>query len=163
VYAIAYINLPTRDAQNSMLLYKYLLESLTEDAKLVTVTMSHQYHHNNLPVGSLFLKSIIGRSSIDTKAKVLLLRESISHLYMKLIERKGNVREFNQHVSGLKSALEGRGQEVSELVMHLFKAYDQVPDPHFARYIEAIRDRYDADIEDTTADQLMQLAVNKYN
>jgi hypothetical protein len=94
---------------------------------------------------------------------VLLLRESVSHLYLKMIELKGNVREFNQHVSDLKSALAGRGEEVSELVMHLFKAYEQVPDSQFARYIEAIRDRYDADIEDTTADQLMQLAVNKFD
>jgi hypothetical protein len=163
VHAAGYVNLPIRDAQNSMLLYKYLLDSLTEAAKLVMVTMSHQYHVNNLPIGTLFLKSIIGRSSIDTKAKVLLLRESVSHLYLKMIEEKGNVRLFNQHVSELKSALSGRGQDVSELIMHLFKAYEQVPDQQFNRYIEAIRDRYDADIEDVTAEQLMQLAVNKYD
>jgi hypothetical protein len=38
------------------------------DAKLVMVKMAHQYHHNNLPVGSLFLKAIIGHSAINTKA-----------------------------------------------------------------------------------------------
>jgi hypothetical protein len=162
-HAINYVNQQNRDAQNSMLLYKYLLDSLTEEAKLIMVTMANQYHHNDLPVGALFLKSIIGRSSIDTKAKVLLLRESVSHLYMKMGELRGNVREFNQHVSDLKSALAGRGQDVSELIMHLFKAYEQVPDAQFARYIESIRDRYDADLEDITADQLMHLAVNKYD
>jgi hypothetical protein len=162
-HAAGYINLPIRDAQNSMMLYKYLLDSLSEDAKLVMVTMAHLYHINNIPVGSMFLKAIIGRASINTKAKVLLLRESVSHLYMKMVEVKGNIREFNQHVSELKTALAGRGQDVHELVMHLFKAYEQVPDQQFNRYIESIRDRYDADIEDITADQLMQLAVNKYD
>jgi hypothetical protein len=162
-HAIAYITLQTRDAQNSMLMYKYLLNSLTEDAKLVMVTMAHQYHALDMPSGPLFLKAIIGRSSIDTKAKVLLLRESVSHLHLKMIELKGNVRDFNQHVSELKTSLAGRGQEVSELIMHLFKAYEHVPDQQFNRYIESIRDRYDADIEDTTAEQLMQLAVNKFD
>jgi hypothetical protein len=164
-HAITYIDAQTRNAQNSMMLYLYLLNSLTEDAKLVMITMADQYHAgaNNMPAGALFLKSIIGRASIDTKAKVLLLRESVSHLYMKMVELKGNVREFNQHVSDLKSALVGRGQDVSELIMRLFKAYEQVPDQQFYRYIEGIRDRYDADIEDTTAEELMQLAVNKYD
>jgi hypothetical protein len=162
-HAIGYMTLQTRDAQNSMLLYKYLLNSLTEDAKLVMVTMAHQYHANNMPSGPLFLKSIIGRASIDTKAKILLLRESVSHLHMKMVELKGNVREFNQHVAELRTSLEGRGQDVSELIMHLFKAYEQVPDQQFNRYIEAIRDRYDADIEDITAEQLMLLAVNKFD
>jgi hypothetical protein len=164
-HAAAYINTQTRNAQNSMMMYQYLLNSLTEEAKLVMITMESQYQAgaNNLPVGALFLKTIVGRASIDTKAKILLLRESVSHLYMKMIELKGNVRIFNQYVSELKSALAGRGQEVSELMMHLFKAYENVPDQQFCRYIEGIRDRYDADIEDRTADELMQLAVNKYD
>jgi hypothetical protein len=135
IHAIAYIDTQTRNAQNSMMLYLYLLNSLTEDAKLVMITMETQYHAgaNNLPVGPLFLKSIVGRASIDTRAKISLLRESVSHLYMKMIELKGNVREFNQYVSELKSALAGRGEQVSELMMHLFKAYENVPDQQFCR------------------------------
>jgi hypothetical protein len=45
----------------------------------------------------------------------------------------------------------------------LFKAYEYVPDQQFNQYIEGIRDRYNADIEDRTADELMILAVNKYD
>jgi hypothetical protein len=62
---------------------------------------------------------------------VLLLRESVSHLYSKMVKLKGNVREFNQHVTALKTALAAQGHEVSELVMHLFKAYELVPDQQF--------------------------------
>jgi hypothetical protein len=106
---------------------------------------------------------MIGRATVDSKAKIHFLRESISRLYLKMIELKGNVRDFNQHVSELKAGLAGRGEEVSELITHLFKAYEYVPDQQFNRYIEGIRDRYDADIEDRTADDLMILAVNKYD
>jgi hypothetical protein len=162
-HAQGYVGAQNRDAQNSIMLQQFLANSLTDDAHLMMVSASELYLVNGTPVGALFLKALIGRASIDTRAKVLLLRESISHLYLKMNELKGNVREFNQYVSEHVAALSGRGHTVDELVTHLFRAYEQVPDAHFGRYIESVRDRYDAEIEDYTATQLMQLAVNKYD
>jgi hypothetical protein len=162
-HATTYIGVPNRHAQNAMMLYKFLMNSLTDDAKLTMLTMKEQYHVNNVPDGIMLLKAIVGRASIDTKAKVLLLRESISHLYIKMTELKGNVREFNEYVSELAASLRGRGHDADELTMHLFKAYEQVPDAQFNRYIEGIRDRYDAEIEDITSERLMLLAVTKYD
>jgi hypothetical protein len=161
-HANTYIGQPNRNAQNAMMLYKFLINSMNDDSRLTMLTLKDQYHINDVPDGILLLKAIIGRASIDTKAKVLLLRESISHLYIKITDFKGNVREFNEHVAELAAALRGRGQNVEELTMHLFKAYEQVPDAQFTRYIETIRDRYDAD-ENITADQLMTMAVTKYD
>jgi hypothetical protein len=161
-HAATYIGQQNRHAQNAMMLYKYLLNSLTDEAKLMMLTLKEQYHVNNVPDGIMLLKAIIGRSSIDTKAKVLLLRESVSHLYIKMAEVKGNVREFNDHVSEVSAALRGRGHEVQELEMHLFKAYEQVPDQQFNRYIETLRNQYEQD-EDINAERLMQLAVAKYD
>jgi hypothetical protein len=106
-HATAYIGTPTQNAQNSLILYKYLLNSLKEEAKLIMVAYESTYHINNEPVGSLFLKAIIGRASIDTKAKILLLRESVSHMYVKMNELKGDVREFNEHASDLVASLTG--------------------------------------------------------
>jgi hypothetical protein len=164
-HVITYIDTQTRNAQNSMMLYQYLLNSLAEESKLIMLTLDHQYiaGANELPSGPLFLKAIIGFASIDTKAKILSLREQVSNLHLTMVELKGNVRDFNLHASELKAALSGRGEQVSELITHLFKAYEAVPDQHFNRYIEGVRDRYDADIEDQTAEGLMQLAVNKFN
>jgi hypothetical protein len=50
-----------RNAQNSMMMHQYLLNSLTEEAKVVMITTENQYHAglNNLPVGTLLLKSIV--------------------------------------------------------------------------------------------------------
>jgi hypothetical protein len=47
--------------------------------------------------------------------------------------------------------------------MHLLRAYKQVQDWQFKRYIERIRDRYEAESQDITAERLMQLAVTKYD
>jgi hypothetical protein len=51
----------------------YLMNSLTNDERLMMLTLKEQYHVNNIPDGILLLKFIIGMASIDTKAKVLHL------------------------------------------------------------------------------------------
>jgi hypothetical protein len=48
-------------------------------------------------------------------------------------------------------------------MMHLFKAYENVPEQRFCHHIEGICDRYNVDIEDRTADELMKLAINQYD
>jgi hypothetical protein len=139
---------------------KYLME----EVQLLMYTMETQYYAgmNNLPVGALFLNSIVRRAPIDSKAKVLVLRDSVLHHYINMVELKGNIWDFNQYLSKLRSSILGQGQEVSELVINLFKAYKHVPDEAFGSYIEGIRNCYYAEMEDQTAEGLMLLAVNKY-
>jgi hypothetical protein len=118
-----------------------------------------------IPIGILYLKILIGKASIDTKAKVLLLREQVSNLHIKMGDFNGNVREFNMYVDQLRTALEGRGQQVDEHVMHVFQAYEAVPDPNVIRFIENQRDEYErVDNEhEITVEALMLLACNKYD
>jgi hypothetical protein len=162
-HALTYHGTQTRNAQNSMFLYQFLHESLTEEAKAIMVSNISMYSIDGVPVGLLFLKMLIGKSSIDTNAKVLLLREQVSSLHLKMKELKGDVRAFNTYVDQLRMALEGRGQHVDELISHLFKAYEAVPDPNFNRYISNKRDQYDEGIHVVTDDELMLLACNKYD
>jgi hypothetical protein len=164
-HATTYYATQTRDAQNSMFLYQFLHESLTEEAKAIMVSNLALYSINDVPVGILYLKLLIGKASIDTKAKVLLLREQIANLHTKMGEFKGNVREFNTHVDQLRTALEGRGQQVDELIMHLFRAYEAVPDPNFLRFIQNQRDDYERadNAVEITVEALMLLACNKYD
>jgi hypothetical protein len=161
--ARTYVGQQTRNAQNSMFLYQFLHDSLTDDAKAIMVSNVALYSINDVPAGAIFLKLLVGKASIDTKAKVLLLREQVATLYVKMGELNGNVREFNTYVDQLRTSLEGRGQTVDELIMHLFRAYEAVPDPNFRRYIENQRDRYEDGTEDISAEILMLLACNKYN
>jgi hypothetical protein len=123
------------------------------------------YSINDVPVGILYLELLIGKASIDTKAKVLLLHEQIANLHIKMVEFKGNVRELNTHVDQLHTALEGRGQQVDELIMHLFSAYKAVPDPNFLRFIQNQRDDYEREDNavDISVKALMLLACNKYD
>jgi hypothetical protein len=164
-HATTYYATQTRTAQNSIFLYQFLHESLTDDAKAIMVANLALYSIADVPIGILYLKLLIGKASIDTKAKVLLLREQISSLHTKMSDLKGNVREFNTYVDQLRTALEGRGQQVDELIMHVFKAYEAVPDPNFLRFIQNQRDEYEREdnAQEITVEALMLLACNKYD
>jgi hypothetical protein len=145
-----------------MMCYQFLMSSLTDKAKLQILSEKENYHINDLPSGVCFLKAIIGRSSIDSTAKVGMLRKQIANLPASIIdEHKGNIRTFNIYVAEQREQLLGRGKSVEELVTFLFDAYLNVPDEEFRRYIEVYRDRHDEGkpIDDET---LMRVALNKY-
>jgi hypothetical protein len=151
-----------RMTQDSMMCYQFLINSLTDKAKLQMLSEKDQYYINDVPSGICFLKAIIGRSSIDSTAKVGMLRKKIANLPNVIMgEYKGNIRTFNIYVAEQREQLLGRGKGVEELVTFLFDAYLNVPDDEFRRYIEVYRDRHDEGkpIDDET---LMRVALNKY-
>jgi hypothetical protein len=145
-----------------MMLHQFLTGSLTEDANTMVLSNAASYTVATLPSGACLLKVIIGKASIDTKAKVLLLRETVANLHIKIGEYNGDVRKFNIYVDSIRDALAGRGQSVDELVTHLFRAYETINDEQFKAYIHNKRDKYD-DGEELSADQLMSLAQNKFD
>jgi hypothetical protein len=114
----------TRIAQDSMMLYQSLNNSLTDTARLDILADKDLYNVNGHPSGVCFLKVVIGRSSIDTNAKLGILRKKIARLPETMKhELKGNVREFNAYVAEQRNQLIGRRQGVNELITHLFDAY----------------------------------------
>jgi hypothetical protein len=161
-HAAAHLALQDRMTQDSMMCYQFLINSLTDKAKLHMLAEKDKYYVNDVPSGVCFLKAIIGRSSIDSTAKVGMLRKKIANLPNAIMsEFKGNIRTFNTYVAEQKEQLVGRGKGVEELTTFLFDAYLNVPDEEFKRYIEMYRDRND---EGTTIDDdtLMRVALNKY-
>lgn len=154
----------TRLSQDSMMLYQFLLNSLSESAKLAMLSDKESYYINDFPSGVCFLKAIIGRSSIDTNAKVTMLRKRIAKLADTMQnEYKGNVRDINIYVAEQRDQLRGRGHEVNELLTHLFDAYlNGVNDEEFHRYIESYQNQHD-DGAVINPDTLMHNALTKYD
>jgi hypothetical protein len=163
-HALTYVNTPTRRAQDAAMLFQFLHNSLTDSAKLLLMSDADVYTVAGESDGVVFFKLIVGRASIDTNAKVNMLRQKIANLKNTLRdEYKGNVREFNVYVANLRDELVGRGQQVDELVAHLFDAYTQsVPNDEFHRYIEMHRNMYDDGLL-LSSEQLMRHAVTKYD
>jgi hypothetical protein len=57
---------------------------MTDDAKATMVSNVALYSLNDVPVGAHFLMILVGKSSIDTKARVLLLCEKVATLYVEM-------------------------------------------------------------------------------
>jgi hypothetical protein len=158
------VNTQTRQAQDAAMLLQFLHNSITDKAKLLLILDADVYTVAGETDGVVFFKLIVARASIDTNAKVNMIRQKISNLKNTLRdEYKGNVREFNVYVANLRDELVGRGQQVDELVAHLFEAYTQsVPNDEFHRYIEMHRNMYDDGLL-LSSEQLMRHAVTKYD
>jgi hypothetical protein len=163
-HAATYINTETRKSQDSIMLFQFLRNSLTDEARLLMMADEDVYTIAGEADGMVFFKLIVGRASIDTNAKVNMIRQKIANLKFAMRDEfKGNVRDFNVHVANLRDQLLGRGQQVDELITHLFDAYiDAVPNDEFKRYIEMHRNMFDDGLN-LSSEQLMRHALTKYD
>ena len=127
-----------------------------------SITVSPAVTSEIVSSGIMLLKVIIGKASIDTNAKVLLLRNEVASLPSKMSELKGDIQEFNLYAQRKRDELLCRGQSVDELVAHLFTSYLRSPDENFVRYIQTKKDKYEED-GSVTADELMALALVKHD
>jgi hypothetical protein len=155
----------TRNTQNSNMLYQFLSNSLTEDAKNVIQANPEAYtiiiNNVKYPSGACLLKVIVGKSTIDTIATINVLRGSLARLDLKMVELGSDVKEFNLYVTQIRNSLIARGQVVPELMMHLFSGYAAASDEAFVLYMSRKSDAYD-DGEIFDPDAIMSSALNKY-
>jgi hypothetical protein len=88
VHAATYVDLPNKNAQNSIMLYQFLSNTLSKEAKNKIQINAALYHirNNEIPSGTCFLKIIIGKSTNDTISTVHLLRHAVSNLENKMHE-----------------------------------------------------------------------------
>lgn len=155
----------SRLAHNNMMMYQFLSNSISEAGMALMIPDKDVYFvRPKQPSAICFLKILIGKASVDTNAKVSLLRKRVAKLGdMMHDEFKGDVRKFNVYASECRDQLVGRGHSVDELLTFLFDAYrNGVPDEEFHRYIEMQQNKYD-DGAIINAEELMRLAVTKFD
>ena len=79
-YDATYMNLPTRNAQNNMALYKCLMSSLSPEGKQKVSLVAEKYNRGNQPSGPLLLSVIINESQTDTNSTVMAIRQNLTKL-----------------------------------------------------------------------------------
>jgi hypothetical protein len=92
-HVLSFINLQGRNARNYVMLYFLLVNSLSETARTNTMKPIENYTNvvgagaaaEVVPSGIMFLKIIIEKSTVDTKAKILLVRQEVASLLYKMI------------------------------------------------------------------------------
>jgi hypothetical protein len=119
-----YITTGTRVGQDTDMLYHCLMASLTEQAIGTLLLKKHEYTVNGEPSGNLLLRLIIRESSLDSNASSTIIRTKLSKLdeYMPVV--KSDIKKFNTYVDTQIHALTARSETTSDLLVHLFAAYN---------------------------------------
>ena len=157
------ISHPTRRAQDSVMLFHCIMNSITSDAKTNITIWESEYMVNNIPSGPLLLKIIIRESHIDTNATSSAIRLRLSNLDTYIGTINDNIPKFNLYVREQMIELAVRGQTSDDLLTNSLKGYLAVTDRNFHRYIEEKQERYEEGTLEISINQLMHLAKTKYN
>ena len=150
--------------QDTYMLYKCLMSSLTNEARKKVSIWSNQYRIGEAKnvSGVALLKVIIRESHLDTNATVNQIRTKLSSLDAYIVTIDADIGRFNQYVKLLIQSLKARNQESSDLLINLFKGYGAVSDEVFRSWLLRKQDDHEEGKE-ITPDELMQAAKNKYD
>ena len=161
---LQYINEQGREAQDTFMLYKCLMASLSNSAKKRISLWSEQYRigDNNLCSGVALLKIIVRESHLDTNATTNQIRTKLSNLDSYILTVDSDIGKFNQYVKLLIQSLTARNQKTSDLLINLFKGYGAVSDEVFRAWLMRKQDDHEEG-EELTPDELMIAAKNKFD
>ena len=100
----------------------------------------------------------------DTRAVCSVIRTKLSLLHVYIVDpAQFNITVFNDYVKELLIDLEdGRGEECSDTLEHLFTAYEKCTDSSFRTYMENKHDLYLHAEKDYTPQELMDVAETHY-
>jgi hypothetical protein len=157
----SYIAMQVRPSQDTYMLYKCLMNSISKEGKSKITIWKDQYHVNGLPSGNLLLKVIVRESHLDTNAMISTIRTKLSNLDTYMLSIGGDITKFNTYVKGLVESLNARGETTTDLLINLFKGYLAVEDRLFNLYVLRKQEEYDEG-GTQTEDSLMNLAKNKF-
>jgi hypothetical protein len=163
IHANDYMMMRQRDAQNSMMLYQFLSNSISDEVKSELTVQSEMYEVQGQFDGICFLKLIVSTAQVDTIATVSVLRSTLKRLDVKMVELSGNLIDFHTHVRETVGSLAAYGEVMqnSDLLTSLFEAYEAVEDEKFQQYIAHKQIAYEEGLR-YTPNQIMQLAETHY-
>jgi hypothetical protein len=160
-FETSYLQLGCRPAQDTIMLFKCLMNSISKEAKNKILIWRNQYSVNGYSSGNLLLKIIIRESHLDTNATTSSIRTKLSRLDTYIVTIASDITKFNGYVRYLIDSLAARGETSNDLLTNLFKGYGAATDKVFVEYISRKLEKYEEGI-DTTADALMEQANSKY-
>jgi hypothetical protein len=142
---LQYINEQGREAQDTFMLYKWLMASLTNSVEKRISLWSEQYRigNNNLCSGVALLKIIVRESHLDTNATTNQIRKKLSNLDSYILTVDSDISKFNQYVKLLVQSLTARNQKTSDLLINLFKGYGAVSDEVFRAWLMRKQDNHE--------------------
>ena len=97
-HAPTYTGTQTREAQNSKMLYHFLINSVTTELTTKLVLYQEDYTINGVPIGACLFKKIVQLTYVDTMATALHIHETLMDMHLKLPIFQHDIRKFNDWI-----------------------------------------------------------------
>ena len=94
-HAATYTGSQTRAAQNSKMLYHFLMNLVTMEFTTKLVLYQEEYTMNGAPIGACLFKKIIPLMYIDTMATASHIHETLMDMHLKLPTFQHDIGKFN--------------------------------------------------------------------
>lgn len=156
-----WIGRQTRAAQNAVMMYYCIMASITEEANVKVLTETDKFIINGIPDGPCLFKYLVDVVNIDTRATVTHIRTNLSNLDSQISALNFDIEKFNLYVKEQRKQLQSRGERSDDILVNLFKAYNNVPDKVFVDYILRKKESYEEG-SDVTVDSLMADSLNRF-
>lgn len=157
-----FINTPTRNSQNSKLMYDLIINSLSAQGFQRVSVWKDQFKINGKESGGCLLKVVVRESYLDSNATESTIRLNLSNLDDYIRDNGSDLVAFNAYVQSQLDGLSARGCHTTELKVNLFKGYKAVKDEDFLAYLKIIQNADEDGTNIVDAPLLMLKAVNFY-
>ena len=161
-HATTYTGTQTREAQNSKMLYHFLMNSVTMEFTTKLVLYQEGYMMNGAPIGACLFKKVVQLTYVDTMATASHICDTLMDMHLKLPTFQHDIGKFNDWIRIEVGKLASRGQEANDLLMYLWKSYQVVANKKFIAYKECLKDKHNEGRVTYMATRLMQLAQDKF-
>ena len=104
-------------AQDTHMLHKCLMNSISKEGKSKTTIWKDQHHVNGFPSGNLLLEVIVRESHLDADATISAIRTELSNLDTCTLSIGGDIAKFNTCAKGLGESLNARGETTTNLLI----------------------------------------------
>ena len=147
--ALTYVGIQGREAQDTYMLYNFLIESLTDSFRAQVLLYEQDYTitpmggQPSMKDGPTLLKRLIMLTYIDNRATTAHIQETLIDMANRLTNLQGDITSFNNWVREQVRQLAARGTSAPDLLTYLWKTYLQAPDAEFKRYIKTLKAEYE--------------------
>ena len=135
--ALNYVGIQGRESQDSYMLYKFIIESLTDSFKAQVLLYEQDYTitrmggQPDMKDGPTLLKRLIILTYVDNRATTAHIAETLINMAHQLNNLQGDINSFNKWDREQVRQLAARGTSAPNLLTYLWKTHHQAPDPEF--------------------------------
>ena len=164
-HATAYIGIPNRAAQASIMCLNAITASVGPDLMMKLVNRQEDYTltANRVMDGTCMVYTLISCVVIHTRATISVIRAQLQSLPALMKQHKSNITNFNADVDDKITSLRAVDEGCQDLLSFLFAAYQTASDKEFREYIHDREVKWENnEIANMSVEDLMATAEGRY-